>query len=316
MTIVKTAVVHHPVYRQHDTGFGHPESPERHRVVMDALQNDSAFWNSLYSVEAGLADVAAIERCHRQGHFEFVKDAVERGAGMLDADTVISPHSLEAASRGAGGVCNAVDLIVRGDVSNAFVPVRPPGHHATPKRAMGFCLFNNIAIGARYAQNKYPEIEKVAIVDWDVHHGNGTQDIFYDDPTVFFFSMHQYPWYPGTGSEGETGIESGRGFTKNAAIRANMGAREQVEVFASAIETIGKSFSPDLIMISAGFDAHASDPLGQLSLEDEHYIEMTKLIKGWAADTCEGRIVSCLEGGYNLNTLGQTVKAHVSELAA
>ncbi len=175
-------------------------------------------------------------------------------------------------------------------------------------------MFNNVAVAARYAQEKYEEIERVAIVDWDVHHGNGTQDIFYEDSSVFFFSMHQYPWYPGTGSSGETGNERGRGFTKNLPVRASTKASEQRSMFDAALEDMNKNFRPDLIIISAGFDAHLTDPLGQLLLEDTDYIEMTKAVKQWADEVCGGRIISCMEGGYNLQTLGETVRGHIGEL--
>ena len=179
---------------------------------------------------------------------------------------------------------------------------------------MGFCLFNNVAIAARYAQSHYPEIKKVAIVDWDVHHGNGTQGIFYDDPTVFFFSSHQYPWYPGTGTRGENGTGRGLGYTLNLPLRSATPAREHKRGFDAALDDISGKFDPDLIIISAGFDSHRADPLGQLMLEDEDFINMTRTVKDWARSSCKGRLISCLEGGYNLETLGETVRSHVREL--
>jgi len=312
---MKTAIVHHPVYREHDTGEGHPECPERYTIIMNALRSDAELWNGLAEIEAPLATRGDIGACHTPQHIKRVERAVSEGTGYLDADTIVSMRSLDAALRAAGGACRAVDAVMSGEARNAFLPARPPGHHATSERAMGFCLFNNVAIAARYAQAHHAGIERVAIVDWDVHHGNGTQGIFYDDPSVFFFSTHQYPWYPGTGARGETGMGRGRGYTLNIPLRAHTPAREHRRLFDAALEEIGAKFKPDLIIISAGFDAHAGDPLGQLMLEDDDFIAMTRTVKEWAENACEGRIISCLEGGYNLQTLGATALAHVRALS-
>lgn len=310
-----TAIIHHPIYQKHDTGFGHPETPRRYEVVMNALRNDKGLWESLAEITPEKVSQGVIQAAHTKEHFRRVEGAFENGLEMLDADTVISMQSFDAALTAAGGVCRGVDAVMSGEAKNAFVAVRPPGHHATAESAMGFCLFNNVAVAARYAQNKYKEIERVAVIDWDVHHGNGTQGIFYDDPTVFFFSMHQYPWYPGTGSRGETGFGRGKDFTMNVPVKAHTKSNEQKRMFEAALEDIHRNFKPDFVILSAGFDAHLTDPLGQLRLEDTDFVSMTKWLKNWADETCKGRIVSALEGGYNLETLGETVKNHVAELS-
>lgn len=311
---MRTALVHHPICLKHDTGEGHPETAARYTVVMDALKGDQALWQNLIEIEAPAAPRGNILACHTPQHFKRIENAAEEGVEYLDADTIVSMQSFEVGLRGAGAACRAIDAVMNGEADNAFVAMRPPGHHATREAAMGFCLFNNAAIAARYAQQKYKEIERVAIVDWDVHHGNGTQGIFFDDPTVFFFSIHQYPWYPGTGSRGETGHGRGRGFTLNVPVKARTPAKEQRRMFEAAIENIAGQFKPDLIVVSAGFDAHLTDPLGQLELENEDFVSLTRTVKNWAKEVCGGKVVSCLEGGYNLKTLGETVRAHVSEL--
>jgi acetoin utilization deacetylase AcuC-like enzyme len=309
-----TAIVHHPVFQEHDTGPGHPENPSRYKVVMEALRGDPKLWPKLLEVQAKEAPRGDIQAAHSSQLYKHVERVVSEGTGYLDADTVVSMRSFDAARYAAGAPCQAIDLVMAGKATNAFVPVRPPGHHATVERAMGFCIFNNVGVAARYAQRKYAEIERVAIVDWDVHHGNGTQGIFYDDPTVYFFSAHQYPWYPGTGTRGEKGTGRGLGYTLNLPLRAATPALEHKRCFEAALEEMASGFSPDLIIISAGFDSHLGDPLGQLLLTDDDFIDMTRAVKQWADSSCDGRLVSCLEGGYNLETLGETVRAHVSEL--
>jgi acetoin utilization deacetylase AcuC-like enzyme len=311
-----TALVHHPIYEKHNTGPGHPEMPERYRVVIDSLRSDEELWPTLKEITPEKASQGLVQAAHTKEHFKRVEGAFANGLDRLDADTVISMRSYDAAMFGAGGAIAAVDAVMGGGAKNAFVAVRPPGHHATAEHAMGFCLFNNVAVAARYAQNKYKEIENVAIIDWDVHHGNGTQGIFYSDPTVFFFSMHQYPWYPGTGSRGEMGQGRGLGTTLNLPVKAFTKATDQTAAFDAAVQEIASKMKPDLIFISAGFDGHETDPLGQLQLEDPDFRSMTRTLMQWADEVCEGRIVSCMEGGYNLNTLGETVKEHVAELSA
>ena len=312
---MKTALVHHPIYVKHDTGPGHPETPLRYTVIMDELRGDPDLWESLLEITPKAAPKGIVQAAHLPQHFKRVENAFAEGMDRLDADTTISMQSFDVSLYAAGGACAAVDAVMNGDADNAFVAVRPPGHHATSENAMGFCLFNNIAVAAKHAQNKYSDVERVVILDWDVHHGNGTQGIFYDDPSVFFFSMHQYPWYPGTGSRGETGVGRGQGYTMNVPVKANTEAKDQKHAFEAALEYIAGKFSPDLIMISAGFDAHLTDPLGQLRLEDEDFRSMTRVVKEWAGNVCEGRVVSVLEGGYNLETLGETVRSHISELS-
>ena len=312
---MRTALIHHPIYEKHDTGPGHPETPLRYAAVMEALREDQDLWASLVEITPEKASKGLIQAAHTPQHYKRVEGAFEHGNDRLDADTMISMKSFDASLYAAGGAIAGVDAVMKREADNAFVAVRPPGHHATAENAMGFCLFNNVAVAARYAQNNYAEIERVAILDWDVHHGNGTQGIFYDDPSVHFFSMHQYPWYPGSGSRGETGFGKGAGYTMNVPVKANTRADEQTRMFEHALEEISLTLKPDIIFISAGFDAHKTDPLGQLRLEDSDFVSMTRTVREWAAETCSGRVISCMEGGYNLETLGETVKNHVMALS-
>jgi acetoin utilization deacetylase AcuC-like enzyme len=277
-------------------------------------------------VDAGLYDKLAIikprdavegEVCliHSPAYFRTVRNDVMFGSGELSTgDTEISEYTMEVALKATGGVLEAVDAVIRGDLRNAFCAIRPPGHHATPIRGMGFCVFNHVAIAARYARKKH-KIAKTLIIDWDVHHGNGTQEAFYDDPNVLFFSSHQWPLYPGTGKRDETGTGKALGQTINAPLPAGSGYREILGEIETRLEPLLQQFKPELVLISAGFDARIEDPLGDFTLRDEEFASLTRRVKQYAADHAGGRVVSILEGGYNLRTLGGAVAAHVRTLA-
>jgi acetoin utilization deacetylase AcuC-like enzyme len=310
-----TAIICTEEYLLHNTGE-HPERRERYAAVMNGLMSDREWWAAMPQLQPRAATDEEILRCHQEHTVAIVAQtsaASGEGRMKLDPDTVVSRDSDYVARLAAGGACLAVDEVMTHHKS-AFVACRPPGHHATLDRAMGFCLFNNVAIAARYGQANYAEIKNVLIVDFDVHHGNGTQDIFYDDASVFYFSLHQYPWYPGTGAANERGEDDGAGYTLNVPLPAKTPASEYLQHFEQGLETIAKTFTPDLIMISAGFDGHIADPLGHLLLTDKDYAAMTKRLKEWADAACNGRLVSCLEGGYNLRTLGETVRTHVAAM--
>ena len=312
--VMTTAIIYSDDYLEHDTG-DHPERRERYAATLAGLMSDRDLWEGLVKLAPRVATDEELLRCHDQRVVTHIAQTCQTAPAALDADTVVSRDSERVARLAAGGACRAIDAVVSAEASSAFVACRPPGHHATIGRAMGFCLFNNIAIATRYAQAKYPEVKKILIVDFDVHHGNGTQEIFYQDPTVYYYSLHQYPWYPGTGAAAERGGGEGEGYTLNVPVPAATPAAEYMRRFEQGLETIMKSFSPDLVLVSAGFDAHVADPLGHLMLSDEEYTRMTKRLKELARASGGGRLVSCLEGGYNLRTLGATVRAHVTALA-
>lgn len=304
-----TALIYHPDYLEHLTGEGHPESPERLVSIMDRLDK-TGLLKELTVIEPKPATEDDILLIHSKRHFDAMKNAWDEGYRALTPDTPISEESFRIAMLAAGGVLTGIDRIMAGEIKNGMALVRPPGHHATPDQAMGFCLFSNVAIGARHLQKKYG-IEKVLIVDWDLHHGNGTQEAFYDDPSVLYFSTHQYPHYPGTGSFHETGEGKGKGFTINVPMRAGTPADEFLKKFRDALYERAVEFSPDFILISAGFDAHRNDPLGELLLTEDSYAEMTRLVLDIVGKCCKGRVLSALEGGYNLNALAISVEAHL-----
>jgi acetoin utilization deacetylase AcuC-like enzyme len=308
-----TALLLDPIYQQHDTGPGHPESIQRHVAVTKAL-TEAGIVAKAQSLQPRAATIDELALCHDRGYIQTAKEDVEAGLDDLSTgDTAICPKSYDVAVQAVGGVLNAVDAVFAGKAKNAFCAVRPPGHHARPAQGMGFCLFNNIAIAARHAQKQHGA-QKVAIVDWDVHHGNGTQDIFYEDGSVLFCSTHQSPLYPFTGHANETGAGKGLGTTLNLPFPARTGMSDIGAAFTDRLLPAIDAFKPDLILISAGFDSRIDDPLGQFRLSDEDFDALTRLLLESAATHCQNRLVSVLEGGYNLKGLASAVTAHVQTL--
>src|SRR5580704_1150900 len=310
-----TALLSGPIYREHLAGrIGHPERPERYDAVIRALEK-SGLAQDLLPVKPREAAEEELLLCHTPKYLKIARHDVDAGLPSLSTgDTDIGRNSWSVASNAVGGVLNAVDAVVSGEARNAFCAVRPPGHHASAARGMGFCLFNNVAIAARYAQRKHG-LDRVMIVDWDVHHGNGTQDIFYADPSVFFFSTHQWPLYPGTGRADETGEGQAAGTTMNFPLPAGSGRKEVLGAVQNSLVPLMKRFRPELVLISAGFDSRVGDLLGRFTLTDGDFADLTREVMGIADQHAGGRIVSLLEGGYYLPGLALASAAHVEALA-
>ncbi len=306
-----TLLYSHPACGEHDPGPMHPESPARLAAVLAALEAPE--FAALERREAPPVAREQLTRVHPQAYVDAVFEAIpEAGHANLDADTTVSPGSGEAARRAAGALCAAVDAVMAGEADNAFCAVRPPGHHAEPARPMGFCVFNNVAVGALQARAVHGR-RRVAVVDFDVHHGNGTQAMFWDDPALFFGSTHQMPLYPGTGAESERGAQ---GNIVNAPLAPGAGSEAFRAAMSARVLPALEAFDPDFILISAGFDAHVQDPLASLSFEDQDYGWATSEILQVAARRCGGRVVSTLEGGYHLDALGRSCAVHVMALMA
>ena len=301
-------IVEHPVFAEHEIPSGHPERPERVLALRKRLAEPP--FADLPRLAGEAASANQILAVHDEAYFDNIKQAApNEGLVPIDPDTFLGPHSLAAALHAAGAACGAVDSVLSGQAGNAFCCLRPPGHHASQGRAMGFCIFNNAAIGARHAQERYG-VERVAIVDWDVHHGNGTQDIFWSDPTVLYASTHQWPLYPSTGAAGETGV----GNIVNVPLASGTDGNTFRAAFAHKIIPAVERFAPDLIVISAGFDAHRLDPLGGLALTDVDFAWATEQVLEVATRYCGGRIISVLEGGYDIDGLTESTTAHVAAL--
>ena len=305
---MKTAIITTDTYKNHDTGQGHPERADRVTVVVDHLKKKK-FKNLIWKRPKKF-DPKYLEYAHDKSYLDSVTESFPKlGLNFLDSDTILSPGSKEATRDAVGSILTAIDGVMKKDFKNAFCAVRPPGHHAEKQKAMGFCVYNNIAVGAYYLLEKF-KLKKVAIIDFDVHHGNGTQDIFYDNEKVLYISSHQYPYYPGSGAASEKGI-------KNNILNVPLVAGTQTHEFLNAYDSIFKklrNFNPEFILLSAGFDAHKDDPLAQINLESKDYYTLTKRIMILAKEMCGEKIVSILEGGYDLNALKESVDYHIRSL--
>ncbi|MBL7223685.1 MAG: SUMF1/EgtB/PvdO family nonheme iron enzyme [Candidatus Brocadiae bacterium] len=308
-----TGLVYDKLYLQHDTGPGFPERPQRLTAIVTRLRQ-RGLMGRLTAIRPSAHAAQWIATIHDPAYVQRVQRSCQQGAARLDTpDVPVCPRSYAVAVAAVQGVLSAVDAVVAGKVRNAFCAVRPPGHHALRSRAMGFCIFNNVAIAARYAQREH-KLPKVLIVDWDVHHGNGTQAAFYDDPSVFYFGIHRAPFYPGTGAATERGKGKGLGTTLNVPVAAGSGDAVFVRAFEEKLLPAAIAFQPDFVLISAGFDAHKSDPLGGCALTAAGYARLTRIVKAIAERCCKGRLVSVLEGGYNLDALADSVEAHLRAL--
>jgi len=304
-------VYYDPIFLAHDPG-DHPESPARLTAVMEALRASPRFPKH-GPRRCPEVDMAALYRVHDPAYVNHVEWFSARGGGRIGEDTELSAESYDAATMAAGAAVDATERVVGGEFSSAFCAVRPPGHHASRARAMGFCLFNNVAVAAAHARAKLG-VEKVLIVDWDVHHGNATQATFETDPSVFFLSVHRFPYYPWTGAADEKGEDQGEGATLNVELREGTGPAEYLRLFDAALDSIGAEFHPGLVLVSAGFDAAEGDPVGGLRLKPDTFAELTRRVVGFARQCGHERIVSVLEGGYDVSSLGPCARAHFDEL--
>ena len=301
-----TGYGYHPIYLEHDTGQ-HVEVAARLEAVISHLE-ETGLKSKLTLIEPRPATVDEIAFVHQRQYIKEIEETAAKGGGWLDPDTVMSVDSYQAALYAAGGVIRATEVVMGGEVSSAFALVRPPGHHATSGQAMGFCLFNNIAIAARYALAKY-KLERVLIIDFDVHHGNGTQAAFYDSPRVMYISTHEYPFSPGTGDINETGSGGWRGTNLNVPLPTGCGDAEYLNVFEQIVVPAARRFNPKLVLVSTGYDGHRADPLAMMNLSVDGFASMAGVIKGLADELCGGRLALTLEGGYNLEALAASVKA-------
>ncbi|MCH7517754.1 MAG: histone deacetylase [Candidatus Dadabacteria bacterium] len=310
--MAKVGIVLDKLYVDHDNGMGHPESQERILAIVDMLKFTKLF-DEVVRIEPRDATKEEITLVHTTKHYDNIASTKGKPKVFLDADTSTCPVSFDAALRAAGGMISAIDSVLSKEVDRAFPLVRPPGHHAEADRAMGFCLFNNVAVGAAYL-TEVKGLERVLVIDWDIHHGNGTQHIFYDTSKVLYFSTHQYPFYPGTGAAEEVGSGDGRGYTVNVPMEPGMGDDEFIQIFEEILKPIIDQYKPEFILVSAGFDIYFEDPLGGMKVSPEGFAKLTRLLTDEADKICDGKIVFLLEGGYNLDGLWISTKEVIEEL--